>query len=137
MTVPITVEDLTMEHPVYTLRLTAAQRSTLDWLTCKGALYAPRPVDSEGAQEIADDCGISVSTVYEALNRLTNLRLLRREGIQYQVNPRFFFAQHPEVAQLALHALQAPDVVPDERAHQPRRMSPADARRRRVVRSVG
>ncbi|MFI2673217.1 MarR family transcriptional regulator [Streptomyces albidoflavus] len=135
--IPITVEDLTMEHPIYTLRLTAAQRSILDWLTCKGALYAPRAVDVKVVEEMAEDCGISVSTVYEALNRLTNLLLVHRDGVFYQVNPRFFFAQHPEVAQLALEALQAPDIVPDERAHQPRRASPAAVRRRRVVRSVG
>lgn len=85
--IPITVEDLTMEHPIYTLRLTAAQRSILDWLTCKGALYAPRAVDVKVVEEMAEDCGISVSTVYEALNRLTNLLLVHREGVFYQVNP--------------------------------------------------
>ncbi len=79
---------------------------------------------------------VSVSTVYEALNRLTALRLISRNGAEYRVNPRFFFAQNPEVAQLVLEALQAPDVEPDERAHQPRRTSPIDARRRREVRSV-
>ncbi|MFE1130088.1 hypothetical protein ACFW6R_25795 [Streptomyces albidoflavus] len=53
------------------------------------------------------------------------------------MNPRRLIAHHPEVAQLALEALQAPDIVPDERAHQPRRASPAAVRRRRVVRSAG
>ncbi|MFE9783645.1 MarR family transcriptional regulator [Streptomyces sp. NPDC005775] len=133
MTSPISVDDLTMAHPVYTLSLTAAQRCTLEWLTFNGALYAPLAADPE---EIAKDCGNSVSTVYEALNRLTALRLVQRDGPEYRVNPRFFFAQNPELAQLVLEALQAPDVEPDERAQQPRRTSPADARRRREVRPV-
>jgi hypothetical protein len=133
VTPPINVSDLTMTHPVYTLNLTAAQRCTLEWLTFNGALYAPLAADPE---EIGKDCGNSVSTVYEALNRLVALRLVERNGVQYRVNPRFFFAQNPEVAQLVLDALQAPDVQPDDRAHQPRRTSPADARRKREVRPV-
>ncbi|ASY37104.1 hypothetical protein CAC01_31105 (plasmid) [Streptomyces sp. CLI2509] len=122
-----------MAHPVYTLNLTAAQRCTLEWLTCKGALYECVVVDPEA---VATDCKLSVSTVYEALARLVALRLVHREDVRYRVNPRFFFAQNPEIARLALAALEAPDVVPDARAHQPRRTSPADTRRRRVVRSV-
>ncbi|MFC8408600.1 MarR family transcriptional regulator [Streptomyces griseoincarnatus] len=135
MTAHISVADLSMAHPVYTLNLTAAQRCTLEWLTFNGALYAPLEVDPK---LIAEDCGNSVSTVYEALTRLTALRLIERTGEAsvYRVNPRFFFAQNPEVAQLVLDALQAPDVEPDERAHQPRRTSPVDARRRREVRPV-
>lgn len=135
MTTPLSVDDLSMTHPVYTLNLTAAQRCTLEWLTCAGGLYTPIEVDPK---VIAEDCGNSVSTVYEALARLTSLRLLQREGETnvYRVNPRFFFAQNPEVAQLVVDALQAPDVLPDERAHQRRRSSPADERRRREVRPV-
>ncbi|WP_158716624.1 hypothetical protein [Streptomyces sp. NRRL F-5630] len=60
---------------------------------------------------------------------------MHREDVRYRVNPRFFFAQNPEIARPTLAALQAPDVIPDARAHQPRRTSPADTRRR-VVRSV-
>ncbi|MEU1216648.1 MarR family transcriptional regulator [Streptomyces sp. NPDC005790] len=133
MTAPISAADLTMAHPIYTLSLSAAQRSTLEWLTCNGALYAPLAADPE---QIAKDCGNSVSTIYEALNRLAALRLIERKGPELRVNPRFFFAQNPEMLQLVLDALQAPDVEPDERAQQPRRTSPADARRRRQVRSV-
>ncbi len=107
-----------------------AARAGFDWPDPEG----PR---AKVVEEMAEDCGISISTVYEAMNRLTNLLLVHRDGVFYQVNPRFFFAQHPEVAQLALEALQAPDIVPDERAHQPRRASPATVRRRRVVRSAG
>ncbi|MCX4489976.1 hypothetical protein OG890_39500 [Streptomyces anulatus] len=54
----------------------------------------------------------------------------------YRVNPRFFFAQNPDLAQLAIDALQAPDVLPDARAGRPRRASPVDAQRRRQVRPV-
>ncbi|WP_371244209.1 MarR family transcriptional regulator [Streptomyces pimonensis] len=135
MTTHINADDLSMAHPVYTLNLTAAQRCTLEWLTCNGALYAPMEVDPK---EIAEDCGNSMSTVYDALARLTALRLIQRTGEAsiYRVNPRFFFAQNPEVAQLVLDALQAPDVEPDERAHQPRRTSPVTVRRRRQVRPV-
>ncbi|MEU8943560.1 MarR family transcriptional regulator [Streptomyces goshikiensis] len=135
MNTPTSLADLTMSHPVYTLNLTAGQRCTLEWLTFNGALYAPVEVDPK---TIAEECGNAVSTVYDALARLTALRLIERTGETniYRVNPRFFFAQNPEVAQLVLDALQAPDVLPDERAHQPRRTSPVDARRRREVRPV-
>ncbi|WP_411093574.1 MarR family transcriptional regulator [Streptomyces sp. 049-1] len=133
MTDSLSVDDLTMAHPVYTLNLTGAQRRILEWMTVNGALYAPLALDPEA---VAKDCDTSVSTVYEALNRLTALRLIEHLGPEYRVNPRFFFAQNPEVAQLVLDALQAPDVVPDERAQQPRRTSPVDKRRRRQVRSV-
>lgn len=134
MTTPLTVDDLAMAHPVYTLNLTAAQRCTLEWITCNGGLYAPLHVDPN---EIGEDCGNSVSTVYEALTRLTALRLLQRfEDGSYRVNPRFFFAQNPEVAQLVLDALEAPDVALDDRAQQPRRTSPGDVRRRQAVRPV-
>ncbi|MDT0432890.1 MarR family transcriptional regulator [Streptomyces salyersiae] len=131
----ISLSDLSMAHPVYTLNLTAAQRSALEWLTCNGALYEPMEVDPK---QIAEDCGTSVSTVYEALTRLTSLRLLdRTEGTNiYRVSPRFFFAQNPEIAQLVLDALTFPDVVPDERAHRPRRTSAGDMQRRREVRPV-
>ncbi|MDI3102433.1 MarR family transcriptional regulator [Streptomyces sp. AN-3] len=133
MTRSISVDDLTMAHPVYTLNLTGAQRRVLEWLTVNGALYTHLAFDPE---TVAKDCASSVSTVYEALNRLTALRLIEHRGPEYRVNPRFFFSQNPEVAQLVLDALQAPDVVPDDRAQQPRRTSSADARRRRQVRSV-
>lgn len=133
MTASITPADLTLSHPVYALNLTGAQRSTLEWLTCHGAFRAPIAVDPK---EVAEDCDTSVSTVYEALSRLTALRLVQQIGTTYRVNPRFYFAQNPGILQLVLDALDAPDVEPDERAHQPRRASPADAERRRTVRPV-
>lgn len=58
------------------------------------------------------------------------------ETTLYRVNSRFFFAQNPELAQLAIDALQAPDVLPDARAGRPRRTSPAGVQRRRQVRPV-
>nr|WSU79080.1 MarR family transcriptional regulator [Streptomyces anulatus] len=130
-----TPDDLTMSHPVYTLNLTGAQRNILEWLTQNGALFTTLEVDPE---QIADDCSTSVSTVYDALTRLTTLRLLQRTGetTLYRVNPRFYFAQNPDIAQLAVDALNAPDVQPDARAGRPRRTSTTDAQRRRQVRPV-
>ncbi|MEV7254139.1 MarR family transcriptional regulator [Streptomyces cyaneofuscatus] len=130
-----TTSDLSMTHPVYTLNLTAAQRSVLEWLTQNGALFSTLEVDVE---QIAEDCSTSVTTVHDALTRLTNLRLVQRPGdtTLYRVNPRFFFAQNPELAQLAIDALEAPDVLPDARAGRPRRTSTTDAQRRRQVRPV-
>ncbi|MEU3137718.1 transcriptional repressor [Streptomyces sp. NPDC006854] len=130
-----TPDDLTMAHPVYTLNLTGAQRNILEWLTQNGALFSALEVDAE---QIADDCSTSVSTVYDALTRLTNLRLIQRTGetTLYRVNPRFYFSQNPELAQLAADALNAPDVQPDARAGRPRRASTTDAQRRRQVRPV-
>ncbi|MET9097123.1 MarR family transcriptional regulator [Streptomyces cyaneofuscatus] len=130
-----TTSDLSMTHPVYTLNLTAAQRATLEWLTQNGALFSTVEVDPE---QIAEDCSTSVTTVHDALTRLTNLRLIQRPGetTLYRVNPRFFFAQNPELAQLAIDALEAPDVLPDARAGRPRRTSAADVQRRRHVRPV-
>ncbi|MCX4489979.1 transcriptional repressor [Streptomyces anulatus] len=126
-----TPADLSMTHPVYTLNLTAAQRNILEWLTQNGALFTALEVDPE---QIADDCSTSVSTVYEALTRLTTLRLLQRTI--YRVNPRFFFAQNPELAQLAIDALEAPDVLPGTRAGRPHRTSTTDVQRRWRVRPV-
>ncbi|MEU2765112.1 transcriptional repressor [Streptomyces sp. NPDC006906] len=130
-----TPDDLTTAHPVYTLNLTGAQRNILEWLTQNGALFSTLEVDAE---QIADDCSTSVSTVYDALTRLTNLRLIQRTGetTLYRVNPRFYFSQNPELAQLAADALNAPDVQPDARAGRPRRASTTDAQRRRQVRPV-
>lgn len=34
-----TPADLSMTHPIYTLNLTGAQRSILEWLTQNGALF--------------------------------------------------------------------------------------------------
>ncbi|MFJ8405783.1 hypothetical protein ACIQ9K_35655 [Streptomyces microflavus] len=98
----------------------------------------PRPRTPVDVAQIAEDCSSSVTTVHDALTRLTNRRLVQRPGetTLYRVNPRFFFAQNPELAQLAIDALEAPDVLPDARAGRPRRTSPADAQRRRQVRPV-
>ncbi|MEV7275116.1 MarR family transcriptional regulator [Streptomyces bacillaris] len=130
-----TTSDLSMTHPVYTLNLTAAQRSVLEWLTQNGGLFSTVEVDPE---HIAEDCATSVSTVHDALTRLTTLRLIQRPGEigLYRVNPRFFFSQNPELAQLAIDALEAPDVLPDARAGRPRRTSTTDIQRRRQVRPV-
>ncbi|MGW0545315.1 integrase core domain-containing protein [Streptomyces griseoincarnatus] len=46
-----------MTHPVYTLNLTAAQRSVLEWLTQNGGLFTTLEVDIE---QIAEDCSTSV-----------------------------------------------------------------------------
>lgn len=130
-----TTNDLSMAHPVYTLNLTAAQRATLEWLTQNGGLFDTLEVDPE---QVAEDCSTSITTVHDALTRLTTLRLIQRPGEStlYRVNPRFFFAQNPELAQLAIDALDAPDVLPDARAGRPRRSTPADVQRRRQVRPV-
>ncbi|MFE1335848.1 MarR family transcriptional regulator [Streptomyces microflavus] len=130
-----TPADLSMAHPVYTLSLTPVQRSTLEWLTCNGALLSPLEVDAE---QVAEECDTALSTIYDALARLATLRLILRTGTTnlYRVNPRFFFAQNPEIAQLAIDALNAPDVLPDTRSGRPRRTAPADAQRRRQVRPV-
>ena len=121
-------EDLLMDQPIYTLRLTAAQRNLLEWLTWKGAVLDPVHVDTA---QVADDCQTSVSTVYDSLARLTSLSLIQSlDGGRYRVNPRFYFSQNPEIARLAAEALAAPNVTPDSRAQQRRRASTADVRRR-------
>ncbi|MFE4532183.1 MarR family transcriptional regulator [Streptomyces anulatus] len=127
-----TPADLSMTHPIYTLNLTDAQRNILEWLTQNGALFTTLEVDPA---QIADDCSTSISTVYDALTRLTTLRLLQRTGetTLYRVNPRCFFAQNPDLAQLPVDALNAPDIQPDAR---PSRTSTTDAQRRRQVRPV-
>ncbi|MFJ2101414.1 hypothetical protein ACIOHR_30010 [Streptomyces anulatus] len=58
------------------------------------------------------------------------LRLLQRTGetTLYRVNP--------DLAQLAVDALKAPDVQPDARAGRPRRASTTGVQRRRQVRPV-
>ncbi|MGX1950982.1 hypothetical protein ACWIGY_11890 [Streptomyces anulatus] len=48
-----------MTHPIYTLNLTGAQRSILEWLIQNGALFTTLEVDPA---QIANDCSTSVST---------------------------------------------------------------------------
>ncbi|MEU9616781.1 MarR family transcriptional regulator [Streptomyces sp. NPDC048209] len=119
-----------MAHPVYTLNLTAAQRSVLEWLTQNGGLFTTLEVDPE---QIADDCSTSVSTVHDALTRLTALRLIQRPGetTLYRVNPRFFFAQNPE---LAHHRRPASARSP---ARRPRRPPPPRIHHRRPAPPTG
>lgn len=120
--------------PVYTLQLSAAQRSVLEWLTSHGALFSELAVDVE---EVALDCGTSLSTVYDALARLTALKLTENpDPTRYRVNPRYFFASNPEIRRLVGEALDAPEITPDARAESPRRTNSADIRRRRNVRAV-
>ncbi|MFI1532326.1 hypothetical protein [Streptomyces griseus] len=72
-----TTSDLSMTHPVHTLNLTAAQRSVPEWRPQNCGLFNTLEADVE---QIADDCSTSVSTVHDALTRLTNLRLVHRPG---------------------------------------------------------
>ncbi|WP_251145343.1 hypothetical protein [Streptomyces sp. McG3] len=65
--------------------------------------------------------------------RLTTLRLLQRTGetTLYRVNPRFFFAQNPDLAQLAVEPLKPPTSSPmpapaDPAAHPPPTPNAAD-----------
>ncbi|WP_123564132.1 MarR family transcriptional regulator [Kitasatospora cineracea] len=126
-------DDLGMP-PVYTLNLSAGQRSTLEWLVSRGAVFDLVSVDVE---ETAFDCGTSVSTVYDALGRLESLHLVEHpDPTRYRVNPRYFFASNPEIRRLVGEALEAPRITPDARAAGPRKLGNAEARRRRTVKAV-
>ncbi|WP_327064258.1 helix-turn-helix domain-containing protein [Kitasatospora sp. NBC_01302] len=123
-----------MKSPVYTLNLSAAQRSVLEWLTAQGAVFELITADVE---EIAHDCGTSTSTVYDALARLETLRLVENpDPTRYRINPRYFFASNPEIRRLVAEALEAPEVTPDARAEAPRKVGNVDARRRRTIKAV-
>ncbi len=120
--------------PVYTLNLSAAQRSTLEWLTSRGALFAEISVDVE---EIALDCGASVSTIHDALARLTALKLTEHpDPTRYRVNPRYFFASNPEIRRLVAEAIDAPEITPDTRAESPRKVGNVESKRRRTIKAV-
>jgi hypothetical protein len=120
--------------PVYTLNLSAAQRSTLEWLTSHGALFAEIAVD---VQQVAQECAASASTVADALARLTALRLVDHpDPTRYRVNPRYFFAINPEIRRLVGEAMDAPEIVPDARAEAPRKVGNTASRRRRTIRAV-
>ncbi|MFF2571193.1 MarR family transcriptional regulator [Streptomyces sp. NPDC058084] len=120
--------------PLYTLRLTAAQRCVLDWIERHGGLFAAisLPVD-----DVARDVDHSESTVYEALARLVTLGLLVRDEVgSYRINARYVLSSNPELRRLVAAALVDPPITPDTRAGEPRKVSNADARRRRTIRSV-
>jgi DNA-binding IclR family transcriptional regulator len=120
--------------PVYTLNLSASQRSVLEWLTSHGAVFEPVSVDVE---EIALDCGASTSTVYDALSRLEVLHLVDNpDPTRYRVNPRFFFASNPAISRLVAEALDAPEITLDARAEAPRKLGNTAARRRRTIQAV-
>ncbi|MDH6129291.1 helix-turn-helix domain-containing protein [Kitasatospora sp. GP82] len=119
---------------VYTLNLSAAQRSILEWLTSQGAVFDPIAADVE---QIAHDCGTSVSTVYESLARLESLNLVDHpDPGSYRINPRYFFSSNPEIRRLVGEALAAPEITPDARAEAPRKVGNTDARRRRTIKAV-
>ncbi|MFD7262419.1 MarR family transcriptional regulator [Streptomyces sp. NPDC059874] len=125
--------DLTCP-PLYTLNLSAAQRSVLAWLEDHGALFAHVPAPVE---EVGDDCELSVSTVYDALARLETLCLVLREpGGAARINARYYFTLHPEMREMITAALAAPEIVPDDRAQAPRKTGNVAARRRRTIRPV-
>ncbi len=120
--------------PVYTLNLSASQRSVLEWLTSHRAVFVPITADVE---EIAHDCGTSTSTVYDALARLESLHLVEHpDPGSYRVNPRYFFASNPEIRRLVVEALEAPEITLDARAEGPRKVGNVDARRRRTIKAV-
>ncbi|PBC72405.1 hypothetical protein BX261_7279 [Streptomyces sp. 2321.6] len=121
--------------PLYSLNLSAGQRSVLAWIEDHGGLFSAIEVPVD---DVAKDCGSSDSTVYDALHRLLGLGLLVRDETtgRYRINARYFFATNPDVRRLLAAALTDPPVTPDARAQAPRKLSNADARRRRVVRPV-
>ncbi|MFI5534535.1 MarR family transcriptional regulator [Kitasatospora sp. NPDC051853] len=120
--------------PVYTLNLSASQRDILEWLTSRGAIFDPIVADTE---EIAADCSVSTSTVYESLARLEGLHLVEHpDPNRYRVNPRYYFASNPEIRRLVAEALDAPQITPDARAEGPRKVGNVAARRRRTIQAV-
>ncbi|GAA1273488.1 MarR family transcriptional regulator [Kitasatospora nipponensis] len=130
---PFDPETLGMP-PIYTLNLSAAQRSVLEWLTAQGAVFDLVTADVE---QIAHDCGTSLSTVYDALSRLEALHLVENpDPTRYRINPRYFFASNPEIRRLVAEALEAPEITPDARAAAPRKIGNMDAMRRRTIRAV-
>lgn len=126
-------EDLSTA-PLYSLNLSGAQRSVLDWIETNGGLFAPIHIPVE---EVATDCGNATSTVYESLARLTTLSLLipNQAGL-YRINARYYFTLNPRMRALVATALSDPPVTPDERAHAPRKVGNVAARRRRNIRPV-
>lgn len=125
--------DLT-SPPLYSLNLSAGQRSVLAWIEDHGGLFSAIEVPVE---DVVNDCASSNSTVYDALQRLTGLGLLvRHESGCYRINARYFFTMNPDVRRLLAAALTDPPVTPDARAQAPRKIGNADSHRRRVVRPV-
>ncbi|MFB7649435.1 MarR family transcriptional regulator [Streptomyces sp. NPDC056084] len=120
--------------PLYKLRLSAAQRCVLDWIERNGGLFTAIIVPIE---DVAADVELAESTVYEARARLTALGLLVRDDAgQYRINARYVLSSNPALRQLFAAALVDPQITPDSRAEAPRKVSNADARRRRTIRSV-
>ncbi|MEU3399468.1 MarR family transcriptional regulator [Streptomyces filamentosus] len=120
--------------PLYTLKLTAAQRCVLDWIEQHGGLFAAITVPVD---DVAHDVEHSGSTVYEALARLTALGLLVRDDAgQHRINARYVLSSNPDLRRLVAAALVDPPITPDSRAEAPRKLSNADARRRRTIRPV-
>ncbi|WP_435245140.1 MarR family transcriptional regulator [Streptomyces tendae] len=120
--------------PLYKLKLSAAQRCLLDWIERHGGLFAAITVPVE---DVVDDADLAESTVYEALARLTGLGLLVRDDAgEYRINARYVLSSNPALRQLFAAALVDPQITPDSRAAAPRKVSNADARRRRTIRSV-
>ncbi|MCZ0983936.1 MarR family transcriptional regulator [Streptomyces diastatochromogenes] len=120
--------------PLYKLKLTAAQRCMLDWIERNGGLFAAITVPVE---DVAEDVELAESTVYEALARLTALGLLVRDKAgEYRINARYVLSSNPALRQLFAAAMVDPLITPDTRAEAPRKVSNADARRRRTIRPV-
>ncbi|MET7738382.1 MarR family transcriptional regulator [Streptomyces sp. NPDC005402] len=125
--------DLTAPS-LYSLNLSAAQHCTLAWVEDHGGLFDAITVQAE---TVAEDCGNSVSTVYDALARLEGLRLLVKTAAGlYRINARYYFTLHPELREMVAAALTDPPVTPDDRARAPRKVSNTDSRRRRTIRPV-
>ncbi|MDJ0346698.1 MarR family transcriptional regulator [Streptomyces sp. H10-C2] len=119
--------------PLYSLNLSAAQRSLLAWMEDQGAYFQSITFR---AGEVAAACGIAESTAYDALSRLTAMNLVLDLEPGYKLNARLFFTNHPEVRDMMAAALADPMVHPDERARAPRKRGNTDARRRRDIRAV-
>jgi hypothetical protein len=125
--------DLTAPS-LYSLNLSAAQHCTLAWVEDHGGLFDAITVPAE---TVAEDCGNSVSTVYDSLARLEGLRLLvKTDAGLYRINARYYFTLHPELREMVAAALTDPPVTPDDRARAPRKVSNTDSRRRRTIRPV-
>ncbi|MFB7906687.1 MarR family transcriptional regulator [Kitasatospora sp. NPDC056076] len=119
--------------PLYSLNLSAAERSLLDWMERNGFLLDVKHLDAKVA---AEAIGVVPNTVYVAARRLAGLKLLLGGGGAYQINARYFFATNPLVRDLLAKAIEAPEIQPDARAAGPRKMGNIAARRRRLIRPV-
>ncbi|MEW2374222.1 MarR family transcriptional regulator [Streptomyces sp. NPDC006656] len=125
---------LATDAPLYSLKLSAAQRSILDWLETEGGLFAHVHVSVDA---IAHDLEVGPSTVYEGLARLVALNLLIGNDVgAYRINARYYFAMNPQVRALVAAALADPPITPDHRAQQPRKMGNVESKRRRTIKSV-